>query len=99
MKIINKLTEVLTFKKKKKFVDLNDWALAGVGAFSFLFTSYWGIMISDVIPEFLKTVNEVGISLPAINLALWFSGFGFYMWFFGCIALRCHTLLYERWFK
>ena len=99
MKVLNKAASFLTRRRKKSFEDLNDWLLAVLGMSAFLVAGYWGLMLSDVVPEFIKIVNGNGISLTAVGLAMLLGGFGISVWFFGCIAARCHTLLYERWFK
>jgi uncharacterized membrane protein len=99
MKILDKAVKSITRRKKSSFEELNDWVLALLGALTFLVAGYWGLMLSKVVPEFIKAVNTHGISLFAIGLALLLGGFGISVWFFGCIAARSHTLLYERWFK
>lgn len=99
MKILDKVARFVTRHKKNSFEELGDWFLAVSGAAAFLVAGYWGLMLSEIVPDFIKTVNENGVSLSAIGLALLLGGFGISVWFFGCIAARCHTLLYERWFK
>ncbi len=99
MKFLDKAARFLTRRKKKTFDELNDWFLAVLGVLAFLVAGYWGLMLGDVVPEFIKIVNENGISLMAIGLAMLLGGFGISVWFFGCISARCHALLYERWFK
>ncbi|WP_158174878.1 hypothetical protein [Grimontia hollisae] len=99
MKVLNKAASFLTRRRKKSFEELNDWLLAVIGMSAFLVAGYWGLMLSEVVPEFIKIVNGNGISMTAVSLAILLGGFGISVWFFGCIAARCHTLLYERWFK
>lgn len=99
MKVLNKIASFVTRRKKKTFEELNDWLLTALGVSAFLVAGYWGLMLSDVVPSFIKVVNENGVSLFAAGFALLLGGFGISVWFFGCIAARCHTLLYERWFK
>ena len=99
MKFLDKAARFLTRRKKKTFDELNDWFHAVLGVLAFLVAGYWGLMLGDVVPEFIKIVNENGISLMAIGLAMLLGGFGISVWFFGCISARCHALLYERWFK
>lgn len=99
MKVLDKAVRFFTRRKKKTFEELDDFLLAVLGVLAFLVAGYWGLMLGDVVPEFIKIVNENGISLMAIGLALLLGVFGITVWFFGCISARCHTLLYERWFK
>lgn len=99
MNVLNVATGFITRNKKATFEELSDLILAVLGVLSFLVAGYWGLMLSEVIPEFAKVANQTGISLPIAGLGLLLAGFGITVWFFGCIATRCHTLLYERWFK
>ncbi|AEF98507.1 hypothetical protein [Methylomonas methanica] len=99
MRILNEAVHFFTRKKKSHFDELNDWVLAILGVLSFLVAGYWSLMLSNVVPDFVKITNDVGISIRAVGLALLLGGFGLTVWFFGCIAARCHSLLYERWFK
>src|SRR5690554_5040907 len=99
MKILDSVTGFITRNKKRSFEELSDWMLAVLGVVAFLVAGYWGLMLSEAVPGFIKETNQTGISLPAVGLGLLLGGFGLSVWFFGCIAARCHTLLYERWFK
>ncbi len=99
MKILNEAVRVVTRREKKTFAEVSDWILAIFGVVAFMVSGYWGLMLGDVVPDFVKIVNKEGLSLSAIGLAILLGGFGITVWFFGCIAARCHTLLYERWFK
>lgn len=99
MRVLNAAASFVTRRKKKTFEELSDRILAILGVLAFLVAGYWGLMLGDVVPSFVKAVNKDGISLFAVGLALLLGGFGVIVWFFGCIAARCHTLLYERWFK
>jgi len=99
MKILDKAVRFITRRKKKTLEELNDCLLSLVGLLAFLVAGYWGLMLGEVVPEFIKVVNKDGLSPVAIALAIFLGGFGLCVWFFGCIAARCHTLLYERWFK
>ena len=93
---------VLKFKKLKKreFKEMPDYLLVIFGASAFLISSYWGFVITEVTPDFIRVVNKqahidiLGISIGTILLVLAAEA-----WFFKSIAVRCHTILYERWFK
>lgn len=99
MKFLDKAASFITQRKKKTFEELSDRFLAALGVLAFLVAGYWGLMLGDVVPDFIKIVNENGVSLTAIGLGMLLGGFGISVWFFGCIAARCHSLLYDRWFK
>jgi hypothetical protein len=96
MKTLNIVTNFITRHKKKTFEELSNLILAVLGVSSFLVAGYWGLVLSEVVPEFAKVANQDGISLPIAGLGLLLAGFGITVWFFGCIAARYHTLLYER---
>lgn len=97
MRVLNKLISYTTKQNKTKFEDFHDIFLIVLGIPSFLIAGYWGVMLGSVIPKIIKIVNEKGLDFDAIPLALSFFALG--VWFFGCIAARCHSLIYERWFK
>ena len=99
MKVLDSVTGFITRNKKRSFEELSDWMLAVLGVVAFLVAGYWGLMLGEAVPGFIKETNQTGISLPAVGLGLLLGGFGLSVWFFGCIAARCHALLYERWFK
>ena len=99
MKVLDSVTGFITRNKKRSFEELSDWMLAVLGVVAFLVAGYWGLMLGEAVPGFIKETTQTGISLPAVGLGLLLGGFGLSVWFFGCIAARCHALLYERWFK
>lgn len=100
MKVLDKAASFITTRRKKKtFEEFNDWLLAVLGVLAFLVAGYSGLMLGEVVPDFIKIVNENGVSLIAVGLVMLLGGFGISVWFFGCIAPRCHALLYERWIK
>lgn len=100
MKIFDTLTASWNFRRKYQLQDLSDKALISLGGPSFLIAGYWTLMLKDVVPEYIKAVNRLGyIDATGSALALFLLMFGLQVWFFGCIAARCHSVLYERWFK
>lgn len=99
MKTLDRMVQFLRVRKVISYGELSDGVLATLGILSFLSASYWGLMLGDVVPGFVSDVNELGVSWPAVGWALVLGGFGVSVWFFGCIAARCHSILYDRWFK
>ena len=99
MKILDKAARVITKRKKRRFDELNNLFLAIMGILAFFIAGYWGLMLGEVVPQLIKVVNKNGISPNAIGLTLFLGSFGIIFWFFGCVAARCHSLLYERLFK
>ncbi|MFD1217562.1 hypothetical protein [Microbulbifer celer] len=86
-------------KERKSFSSLKSvWAVI-IGAASFMVAGYWGLMIKDVLPQAIDATNKDGFSLVALGVWTLIGFFGVLIWVFGCIAARCHTVLYERWFK
>lgn len=96
------LRNIIFFYKEKKrtyFEDLNDWILALVGVISFLIAGYFGLELSSIVPNYVKVANQSTITKEAIVIGLLLGFYGLIFWFFGCIAARCHSLIYERWFR
>ncbi|OLQ89693.1 hypothetical protein BIY22_19220 [Vibrio panuliri] len=58
-----------------------------------------GLMLGEVVPSFIKLSNANPISIQMIMFGLFLVFLGVLFWVFGCIAARCHSLLYDRWFK
>ncbi|WP_136066411.1 hypothetical protein [Modicisalibacter radicis] len=76
----------------------SSWALAMLGSVSFCVAGYWGLIIKAVLGDLIQATNDAGITLMA--LAMWglFGMLGVAFWFHGCIAARCHLVLFERHF-
>lgn len=100
MKIFNTVAAKWKSRRKYQLQDLSDKALIFLGGPSFLIAGYWTVMLKDVTPEYIKAVNRLGyIDAMGTALALFLLLFGLQVWFFGCIAARCHSVLYDRCFK
>lgn len=100
MGLLKKLLALWKGRKKYNIQDLRDLKLILLGGPSFLVAGYWTLMLKDVVPEYIKTVNKVGyIDAMGTAIGLVLLAYGIQIWFFGCIAARCHSVLYERWFK
>lgn len=100
MKIVSKLDSKWKSRPKYQLQGLSDKALILLGGPSFLVAGYWTLMLKEVLPEYLKVVSRLGyIDAIGTTLGLFLLAFGLQVWFFGCIAARCHSMLYDRWFK
>lgn len=99
-KILNRMRQYLKNRKKRELRAMPDFLLVLLGGPSFLIAGYWGIVLTDVVPDFIRAVNKLGYIDPLISMMglilLALSGL---LWFYTTLAARCHSLLYERWFK
>lgn len=87
-------------RKHYHFFDMPSWLLIALGVPSFLVAGYWGLALTEVVPLYVKAVNKIGyLDTMGTILGLILLILGFQLWFFGAVATRCHSLLYERWFK
>lgn len=87
-------------RRRYHFEDMPDWALALLGGASFLVAGYWGLALTDVVPGFIKTVNKVGyVDVLGGAVGVLLLMLSIQLWLFGTIAARCHSLLFDRWFK
>jgi hypothetical protein len=99
MKQLDKLANLLTGRRKRNFDEMHWSLLALLGSASFLVAGYWGLALSQIVPSLIETTNKHGLPLLAVGLWLLVGAYAIAVWYFGCIAARCHTILYERWFK
>ncbi|MGJ3257680.1 MAG: hypothetical protein ACFE0K_15305 [Alcanivorax sp.] len=97
---MDELVSLLTSgQKKRTFAEVHSLFLVLLGALSFIVAGYWGLALSAVVPDLIAKTNKFG--LPPLAIGSWFL-IGIYAaitWYFGCIASRCHAVLYEKWFK
>lgn len=99
MKVLKYISWKLSRKKEKTFEELSSWFVAPIGALAFLAASYPGVMFTEVVPEFVETINRVGLDTTAVKIAFILGIYAIAAWCFGCIAAKCHSVLYERWFR
>jgi hypothetical protein len=99
MKQLDKLANLLTGRRKRNFDEMHWSLLSAIGAASFLVAGYWGLALSQVVPILIEATNMHG--LPPLAVGLWalIGTYAIIVWYFSCIAARCHSILYERWFK
>lgn len=79
--------------------ELNDWVVALVGSVSFLIAGYWGMGVLKVLPEVISVIDQHGVTLLGAAILVFLGALGSGIWFFGCIAARCHALLFKRHFR
>lgn len=96
---LDKFARIISRRDIKEFSELDSMVLVLLGCSSFLVASYWGLMLATVIPGLVQATNEYGLPPLAIGIWLLLSVYSAIVWYFGCIASRCHGVLYERWFK
>lgn len=100
MSHMDRLVSLLTpGQEKRTLAEVHAFFLVLLGAFSFIVAGYWGMALSAVVPDLIAKTNKFG--LPPLAIGAWFL-IGIYAaiaWYFGCIASRCHSVLYEKWFK
>ena len=99
MKMMNYIATLISRNKFSKFGEVNSPMAVLLGVPSFLVSGYCGLFLSKFVPSLIDATNAHGFS--ALGIALWLAAglLAFLVWVFGCIATRCHTVLYERWFK
>ncbi|BBM00430.1 hypothetical protein [Microbulbifer sp. GL-2] len=84
--------------ERKSLSSLSSkWAVL-IGVICFLVAAYFGWAIKSVLPEAIKVTNQAGWSWEALGFWIFAGIFGSVIWVFGCVAARCHTTLYDRWF-
>ena len=83
---------------RRPLAEWDSWALAILGATTFCIAGYWGLTIKAVIGELIHATNDAGITLMALVLWGLVGMRGVVIWVFGCIAARCHLVLFARHF-
>lgn len=79
--------------------DMHWGWLMVFGAASFLMAGYCGYLISEAAPRLMVATNKTGLPLAAIGLWMLLALYAAAVWYFGCVAARCHAVLCDRWFK
>ena len=81
------------------FDDLKSWVLVVIGVFCFLLAGFLGMILTDQMRGMIRAFDEVGIDgYVAVITIVVSMCLGAAMWFSGCVAARCHAVLYRRWF-
>jgi len=97
---MNKLRDCWRNRKRYLFSEMPSLLLVLIGGGAFLVAGYSGLELRNIVPLWISGVNKTGYFdfiaiLTGFVLLLW----GVVFWFFTCIALRCHGVLYGRLFK
>ncbi len=99
MRFIQRAVAAFRARPKRQLHELNDWVLAILGALSFLIAGYWGMAVAGVLPELINLTNQHGLTGKGATIFSALGALGLGIWFFGCLAARCHSLLFERHFR
>ena len=86
-------------KKKKAWAELNDWALAFIGAPSFLVGTFYLSVVWKVTPELVDLSQIHGLPFKAILAFIFLGGLAVSGLYFMTVAKRCYGLIVERNFK
>ncbi|HBS7407762.1 TPA: hypothetical protein MAQ62_005041 [Klebsiella pneumoniae] len=79
--------------------EMSDRVLAPLGATAFLIAGYWVMAVTHVLPDLIATTNQTGLTWVGAAAFTFLGGLGVTIWFYGCLAARCHTILFERHFR
>ena len=105
MKLINQGGKVKSLikrfnpNKSKGFYQISSPFLVITGTLSFIITSCLSLVIRDIAPPLAHYTNKSDTSFPIIVLWLQTGIYSTFVWYYGCIAMRCSKLLYDRWFE
>ena len=87
-------------RKRYPFAEMPAWLLVYIGGSAFIVAGYVGLALHDLVPAWMSTVRKVGyFDAIATVSGLFLLYCGAVLWFFSSIAARCHSVLYDRWFK
>lgn len=99
MRFIRRAVAAFRARPKRQLHELNDWMLAILGSLSFLIAGYWSLVVADVLPSLINLTNHNGLTRARAVIFVFLGTLGVSIWFFGCLAARCHSLLFERHFR
>ena len=95
------LTKWRNRKKYPTFLAMPNWLLVFFAVGGFIIAGYFGFVLSQVTPEFLREANQIPLSeweWQGLFLVVMLSLLSFYTWLFGTIFWRCNNILRERLF-
>lgn len=99
MKLMDYIAKLISRNKFSKFLEISSPMAVLLGVPSFLISGYCGLFLSKFVPLLIDATNTHGFSVLGVVLWLAAGLLAILVWIFGCIATRCHTVLYECWFK
>lgn len=84
--------------KRTPFKNRSSWLIAPLGGAAGVCTLYYAKVLTEVTPPLIEATNKAGLTW--LGLALWVivGLLAVQMWFHGCVAKRCHEVLYKRMF-
>lgn len=99
MRLFHRAGAVFQARRKWRLQELSDWVLAPLGAISFVIAGYWTMAISEVLPSLVRLTNQTGFTWVGFAIFAFLGGLALSVWFYGCLATRCHSILLERHFR
>ena len=99
MKLMNIIIQFTSQRKLHEFEDAKDLEVILIGVPFFVFSCLIGYYLNKFISAMINATATHGIS---VSIGVWWLAIAFLacvFWVFSCIATRCHSMLYERWFK
>lgn len=88
-------------KRYDKYEQMPDWLLVVLGAPSFLITAYYGYVLAQAVPDYLRIANSLSLTAWGWQgwlLSLGLSWMAMAVWHFGSIAWKCNEVLRGRWY-
>lgn len=87
-------------KSKKNHIDnWENWQLIIIGGGAALCALYWSLMLTNVTSPLIEATNKYGVTWLALALWLLLGIFAAGAWIYGCIATKCHQVLFARMFR
>jgi hypothetical protein len=99
MKPMVHISILISRHKWRTLQEISSPLAALLGVTSFIVSGYFGLFLSKFVPPLIDATNAHGISAKAIGLWVAVAFFALVVWIFGCLTARCHSVLYDRWFK
>ncbi|WP_076466130.1 hypothetical protein [Marinobacterium stanieri] len=99
MQLFKRIAASFLTRRTRHLHDLSDWVLAPLGTIAFLIAGYWTMAVTEVLPDLVTTTNQTGLTWIGVAAFTFLGGQGLTIWFYGCLAARCHSILFDRHFR
>lgn len=89
-------------KTYKSYTEMPDFLVAFFGASSAIVASFYGYVLTHVMPSYIHTANTVALSRwgwMGFVATVLIGMLALLVWHFSSIALQCNTVLRARWYK
>ncbi len=89
-------------RRYSKLVDMPSPLVAFFGLAGFIIAGWHGLVVSKILPDFLKTADSLPLNhwgWKGWLLLLVISLMGLWIWLFGSLAFRCNQILRDRWYQ